>query len=275
MSDGVDELKSDAPLGGDVVGAHLAGIRPSELKDGLKDADWRIRNLYWIIDKKNRKVLFVPNEAQECLYGSMWWRNIILKARQRGFSTAIQLLMLDTCLFTANTNAAVIADTEPNATMIFRKIKFAYDNLPVYLLNSIPLMRDSSSELILANNSSLRVATSARSATLQFLHVSEFGKICAHFPDRAREVVAGSLPAAKSGMTFIESTAEGQEGAFYEMTRKAEALKQKSKKLSRHEYKFHFAPWWTAEEYRTERSLVAIPGNEHDYFNKHREPDRP
>ncbi len=268
MSDVADQLRSDAPLGEDVVGSHLAGIRPHDFKNGLKDPRWRIRNLYWIIDKENRKVLFVPNEAQERLYGSMWWRNIILKARQRGFSTAIQLLMLDTCLFTWNTSAAVIADTEPNATIIFRKIKFAYDNLPVYLLNSLPLMRDSASELILANNSSLRVATSARSATLQFLHVSEFGKICAHYPERAREIVAGSLPAAESGVAFIESTAEGREGPFYEMTQKAEALAQTGKKLSRHEYKFHFEPWWAADEYRTDPRQVVIAGKEHDYFNR-------
>ena len=268
MSELADRLKSDAPIGEGLVGPHLAGIRPNDFAEGLKDPNWRIRNLYWIIDKNNRKVLFVPNEAQAKLYGEMGWRNIILKARQRGFSTAIQLLMLDTCLFTSNTNAAVIADTEPNATIIFRKIKFAYDNLPAYLGSRLKLQRDSASELILTNNSSLRVATSARSATLQFLHVSEFGKICAHYPERAREIVAGSLPAAESGVTFIESTAEGQEGAFYEMTRKAEGLRQQNKKLSRHEYKFHFEPWWTAEEYRTDASQVVIAGNEHDYFDK-------
>jgi hypothetical protein len=30
---------------------------------------------------------------------NLWFRNIILKARQRGFSTLIPLAMLDTCLF--------------------------------------------------------------------------------------------------------------------------------------------------------------------------------
>lgn len=269
MTDTVDQPQADAILDEKAVGPHLAGITADAFLKGLADPAWRIRNLYWIIDKGGKRVLYVPNEEQEKLYRSMWWRNVILKARQRGFSTAIQVLMLDTCLFTSNTNAAIIADTEPNATVIFRKVKFAYDNLPSYVLASRKLARDSVSELILSNNSSLRVATSARSSTLQFLHVSEFGKICAHFPERAREIVTGSLPAAESGVTFIESTAEGREGAFYEMTNRAQAAANtKGKTLSRHEYKFHFAPWWSAKEYRTDPGSVDVSGKEHDYFNR-------
>lgn len=269
MSEQPDQPQSDAILTAEQVGEHLAGITVEAFLKGLDDPAWRIRNLYWIIDKDKKKVLFTPNPAQQALYEEMWWRNIILKARQRGFSTAIQLLMLDTCLFTSNTEAAVIADTEPNATVIFRKVRFAYDNLPPCLLSRFPLTRDSASELILSNNSTLRVATSARSSTLSFLHISEFGKICAHFPERAQEIVSGSLPAAEKGVTFIESTAEGREGKYYEMTTLAQAnANTKGKKLSRHEYKFHFAPWWSAPEYRTDPQSVVITGKDHDYFNK-------
>lgn len=184
-------------------------------------------------------------------------------------STGIQILGLDTCLFTSNTNAAIVADTEENATLIFRKVKFAYDNLPQYVLKSRTLARDSASELILSNGSSMRVAVSARSSTLQFLHVSEFAKICAHFPERAREIVTGTLPAAEAGVSFIEGTAEGQEGPFYEMATRAQANRDtKGKVLSRHEYKFHFAGWWDAEEYVAEAASVVISGKDHDYFDK-------
>jgi hypothetical protein len=241
-------------------------------QEALQDVRWRLSHLYRITDKDGNTVLFKPNKHQGDLFDNMWWRNIILKARQLGFSTAIQILMLDTCLFRPNTNAAVIAQTKDAATVIFRKIKFAYDNLPAPIKELHPLVRDSDEELIIAHpeggNSSLRVAVSVRSATLQFLHVSEFGKICAHFPERAREVVSGSLPAAQAGVTFIESTAEGQEGAFYEMAKKAEANSLAKKKLSRLEYKFHFASWWDDPGYVTEPALVAITGKEHDYFNK-------
>lgn len=258
------------------IAAEVAAMSEAQLLEALKDPQWRLSHLYWIIDKDNNRTIFVPNEHQQKLFQSMWWRNIILKARQLGFSTAIQILMLDTCLFEPNTHAAVIAQDQEASTVIFRKIRFAYDNLPAIIFDLLPLMqptespkRDAASELILRNNSTLRVATSVRSATLQFLHISEFGKICAKYPDKAQEIVTGSLPAAEKGVIFIESTAEGREGKFYEMSNKAQGLSQKAgHSLSRYEYRFHFAGWWDWPEYRAPRDSVAISGVEHDYFNK-------
>ena len=71
-------------------------------------------------------------------------------------------------------------------------------------------------ELQLSNGVTLHVGTSMRSSTLQLLHISEFGKICAKFPNKARQIVTGSLNALAPGQyVFIESTAEGREGYFY------------------------------------------------------------
>jgi hypothetical protein len=73
---------------------------------------------------------------------------------------------------------------------IFRdKIKFAYDNLPDYIKKFNPCSNDTKNELVFANGSSIHVDTSFRSQTLQFLHISEFGKICAKYPDKAREII--------------------------------------------------------------------------------------
>lgn len=261
-ADKVDQAKA-------CVKATIDRMSKDELLAALQNHEWRLRHLYWIVDKQGDVVLFKPNEHQQRFIDHIWFRNIILKARQLGFSTVVQMLMLDTCLFNPNITAAVIADTEPNATKIFRKIKFAYDMLPYYVLEMRPLLRDSASELILSNNSNLQVAVSARSGTLQFLHISEFGKICARHPGKAREIVAGSLPAVvQTGVCVIESTAEGRDGPFYEMTTRAEALALEGKKLSRREYRFHFAPWWTGSEYRTDPNTVTISGKDHDYFNR-------
>ena len=41
----------------------------------------------------------------------------------------------------------------------------------------------------------MNLPKSARSGTLQRLHVSEFGKICAQYPKKAREIVTGAFPA--------------------------------------------------------------------------------
>jgi hypothetical protein len=237
------------------------------LKDLLRDPGWRLRNLYWITDKDGKELLFDPWPEQDKFLQALWWRNLILKARQRGFSTLIQIVMLDTCLFNGNTQAAVIAQDREASDTIFRtKIKFAYERLPPAVLAMNPLTKDSETELHLQNGSSLKVATSVRSGTLQWLHVSEFGKICAKYPDKAQEIVSGSLPAAQRGITCIESTAEGQEGPFHDMTQRARALLEQGKPLTRLDYRFHFASWWDADEYEIDPANVGITSLDNAYF---------
>ena len=94
------------------------------------DPLWRINNLYWIIDKGGQKVKFKLNWAQQKLYEERWYLNIILKARQLGVSTYICMLFLDRCLFNSNVTAGIIAHTREDAEHMFKRIKFAYDNLP-------------------------------------------------------------------------------------------------------------------------------------------------
>ena len=92
---------------------------------------WRLSNLYSIIDKDGRKVPFRPNWAQEALLDDLHNQNLILKARQLGFTTFIQIFMLDACLFNSNIRAGTIAHRLDDAKVIFRdKIRFPYDNLP-------------------------------------------------------------------------------------------------------------------------------------------------
>lgn len=123
----------------------------------------------------------------------MWYCNLILKARQVGISTFVSLLFLDRCLFNSNQHAGIIAHTREDAEMLFRRVKFAYDSLPAEIKTLRMANTDNARELQLSNGSTLRVGTSMRSSTLQYLHISEFGKICAKYPDKAREIVTGAL----------------------------------------------------------------------------------
>ena len=222
-------------------------------------------------DEESLVMPFVPNRAQRKLFRSLHYRNIILKARQLGFTTAIAIFFLDCCLWRNNVRAGIIAQDLQAAGTIFRdKVKFAYDNMPEELRLAMPLKTENTSELVFAhNNSSIRVATSMRSGTLQYLHVSEFGKIGAKHPEKAKEVITGSIPAvAPTGLIFIESTAEGQDGEFFIMTDKAKKLHDSGKRLSRKEYKFHFFPWWGAMEYRLDPDTVFISRDDDLYFDK-------
>ena len=249
----------------------------AELLRCLADPMWRLcsGHLYKIMvktdDGEGTVVPFRPNRAQQRLIGKLWHRNVILKARQLGFTTLVAILWLDHALFNENQRCGIIAQDREAAEAIFRdKVKLAYDHLPDALKSIMPLARDSASELLFGhNNSSIRVATSMRSGTIHRLHVSEFGKICAKFPDKAREVVTGSLPAVPlSGITIIESTAEGREGEFFRMTQKAMACAQQGKELSERDYRFHFFPWWEAPEYRVNPQTVLMTAKDGEYFEK-------
>jgi hypothetical protein len=229
---------------------------------------WRLSNLYFITDKRNQVVKFRPNAEQTQFLEEMHYRNVVLKARQLGFSTLIQLMFLDAAVFNSNIRAGVIADTKPNAETIFRdKIRFAYDRLPNGIRERRFPETDSTTELLLSNNSSVRVGTSMRSGTLQYLHVSEFGKICANDPKRAREIVTGAIPAlAPDGMLFVESTAEGREGKFFDMCE--DARKRAGSKHLPLEEKFFFFPWFTRDEYEADPGGVVISDKETEYFDK-------
>src|ERR1700688_4667785 len=94
----------------------LDGILAAELHAvTLGDPEWRIDNLYWIRDEQGQEVRFVRNEAQRRWWQERWFLNVILKARQLGFSTEIALEILDACLFTPNTTAGTIASHPPRA----------------------------------------------------------------------------------------------------------------------------------------------------------------
>lgn len=241
--------------------------------DQFSDWRWRLNNLYYITDKDGRRVQFQMNWAQERLFNNMHYMNAILKARQLGFTTFIQLFMLDACLFNSNVRAGTIAHNLSDAQAIFRdKVKYPYDNLPDQLKLGVHPTTDSAAELMLSNNSSIRVGTSLRSGTMQYLHVSEYGKLCAKYPEKAREVRTGALNTVQAKqVVFIESTAEGQEGHFYTICDEAQAHARTGAILTPLDFKFHFYPWWEAPEYRIDPTGVAIPDAMARYFNKLKE----
>ena len=237
-------------------------------EENISDTKWRLSNLYKITNKEKKFVTFRPNPAQEKLFHDMHTRNVIPKARQRGLSTAIQILMLDTALFTPNTVHKVTAQDKEAATSIFReKIKFAYDQLPQQIKDVRGLVKCTETELIFNNGSSITVSTSARSGTVSILHISEFGKIAAEYPQKAKEIMTGSIPAVPtSGLIFVESTSEGADGAFHQMVQRAVSFKESGKKLSPLNFKIHFYSWWDADEYQIFNDDIVITQKDKQYF---------
>ena len=224
---------------------------------------------YTIKDKTGAEVPFRMNDDQWDFLADRHGLDVILKARQKGFTTVIQLDMLDDCLFIPNTAAGVIAHNLNDAKAFFRdKIKFAYDNLPPEFKALVSAEQDSADSLRFSNGSSIRVGTSLRSGTLQRLHVSEYGKLCAKFPEKAVEVKSGAFNTVHVGQRIVvDSTAEGQEGHFFEMCQISQKLQQQGTALTALDFKFHFAPWFTSPEYVLDADVV-ITDEMVDYFAK-------
>lgn len=245
-------------------------MNEQELARNMKNARWRLNHLYYIINKEGKKQLFKMNWAQEALLNELHYCNIILKARQLGFTTFMCIYALDCVLFNSNFRAGIVAHNRDDASTFFRdKVLFAYQNLPPSLLALRPTVQQTKQEILLSNNSSIRVATSMRGGTLNLLHISEFGKLCAKFPERAREVITGSLQSVQAGqMVVIESTAEGRAGAFFDMTQAAEKLAMMGAKLSALDYKFHFFPWHRHPDYRISTAGVVFDKSAQDYFEE-------
>ena len=135
----------------------------------------------------------------------------------------MQILELDQAIFNSNHTGVVIADTLPNAGKLFGKVEFAHARLPAALKAALPVKSQTSKTgMEFEHGSSIYVGTSARGGTVQFLHVSELGKIARKYPERAAEIVSGAFESVPvDGMIIVESTAEGASGAFFDLCDKA------------------------------------------------------
>lgn len=236
----------------------------------LADQYWRIDNLYFVKNEKGEKVQFKLRWAQKFFLKHMWYLNIILKARQLGFTTVICIYFLDCILFSKNKSAGIIAHTQEDAENIFRnKIMFAFDNLPDWLKSHFGVDTSNAKQLKFNNGGSIRVATSMRSDTLQYLLITELGPLAIKYPEKAKEVISGSLNTIHKGqLLIIESTAKGQDGKFHDLCMMALKLFRARVTLTEMDYKFFFFPWFMNPEYQLHNDNIVIPKELDDYFNK-------
>lgn len=232
---------------------------------------WRLNNLYHIIDEQGKDVLFRMRPQQRKFFDDYWYFNIVLKARQLGFTTLIDIMGLDFALFRPNFTSVIIAETKEKAADIFTaKVVHPYEQLPRELRDWCPIVSHSADgELYFKNGSAIKVMVSARSGTFQFLHVSEFGPVCAKSPRKAEEILTGSFPALHPGsFCFVESTAMGNSGHFYDMVQRAKAKQLQKLPLDKRDFKLHFFPWHEDPKYVADPRTAVIPARLLNYFDK-------
>lgn len=246
----------------------------------LSSKRWRMYSgmVYQILVKENEDddegltVPFKPNEYQTELYFALedHPRATILKARQLGFTTGLAIEFFDHALWNDDQRCLMIAQSNTDMETIFRdKILYAYDRLPNFVRPLKPFNKRTERLLELGNNSNLRVALSGRSGTFQRLHVSEYGKISAQTPKRAKEIVSGAIPAlVPGGIGVVESTAEGRGGEFFKLSERARIRAQDLAPLRPKEWKFMFYPWWRGKDNTVDPDGVAVSAEDHKYFDE-------
>ncbi len=231
----------------------------------LSDPQYRINSLYQIIDRNGDTIPFRLNAVQNDVLNNLHTRNVILKARQLGMSTFAVLYLLDACIWTDNLSAGIVSYSLEHAQHIFKRIiGHALDHLPTWL--NVPIINRSAREITFGNGSVLRVDTTLRGGAYQLVLVSEYGKTCARNPQKAEEVITGTLQAVpKDGKVIIESTGEGTDGFFANMV--MDSARRGNENLTSLDYKLFFYPWMQEPSYAIS-DPVKWDVNLTDYFTK-------
>lgn len=251
----------------------------AEVRQCLGSKDWRKNNLYTIIDEGGREVVYRQKPTQRDFAAHRHPLDIVLKARQLGKSTEIDLDILDDALTIPNLTCGIIAQTKVDAAQLFEtKIRSVYEKLPGFVKKRSPAIKNAGGHLQLANGSSIRVGVSFRSDTIHRLHISELGKICAKYPTRAEEIKTGTLPAVhpqEGGTAVIESTAEGGAGLFYDTCLGAQAATAQAvaekRALSVLQWNFHFYPWFLDRKNQVDPLGIKVSDKLIEYFEMLRE----
>ena len=202
-----------------------------------------------IRNKNGRLVQFKVNAAQRDYAKTAAKKNIVLKARQLGFTTYVAARFFLNCIARPGTVCVQVAHDQHSAEQIFRIVHRMLANLPDYLRRGVLATSHANRRQIIFPyiDSSYMVETAnenaGRGLTIHNLHCSEV----ARWPgDAAATLAALRAAVPPDGEIVLESTANGACGCFYD-----EWLHAEEKGYSR-----HFYPWWWERSYK--RPVVGV-----------------
>lgn len=165
-----------------------------------------------IVDKQSEVVPFTLNKIQEkYLLYDYTGNDIILKARQQGFSSLILAMFTADFILKDNQRNVIVADIADNATELLDRVKFYIKSYEEFVKVKVPLKYNSKYELFNeATNSRYTIGTAdnvdfGRSKTITNLHLSE-----CFFYKHFDKLLAGALQAVvPTGRIIFETTANG------------------------------------------------------------------
>lgn len=221
--------------------------------------------IYFIRDKGGNIVPFKPSAEQLEILDALdrgWEFLIIPKSRQRGISTMLALIVLDSMIFTTRAiQASIVDQTATDAQKkLEEKIRLAFSKLPPELAAGLKVVTDNDTEFRIntierhtAGESSAEcfvfAGERARGGTNQILWISEWGEVQMKDPRRSTEILTGALPsAAHDGcVTIVETTWKGgKSGDLWNLVVQAESIPEEKK--SKKDPRIIFIPWWTDPE---------------------------
>ena len=164
-----------------------------------------------IVNKKLETVPFILNAPQNKINASLKGKDIILKARQEGFSSFIAAMFTADFILTPNSYSVIVADIDDNSQMLLEKVKGYIKSYERHNMVKVPLKYNSKTELFNPfMNSRYNIGTArntefGRSRTISNLHLSEVA-----FFSNIENIIAGAGQAVIPGGKFVlETTANG------------------------------------------------------------------
>lgn len=171
-----------------------------------------IEDHFKIVDKEGQLVPFCLNKIQDrYLSHDMSGKDLILKARQQGFSSLITAIFTADFILKEHSYSIVLADIEENAVGLLSKVKRyieSYENSSGY---KVPLKYNSKYELYNPfMDTTYKIGTAknidfGRSKTITNLHLSEV----AYYPDIEGIIAGAGQAVVETGRLIFETTANG------------------------------------------------------------------
>lgn len=164
-----------------------------------------------IINKEGENVPFRLNAIQAAYVAKSTNRDIILKARQQGFSSFILAAFTADFLLKENSNSVVVADKSDNAIALLGRVKHYLKAYEEKNKVKVPLKYNSKYQLVNgANNATYTIGTAqeqefGRSRTITNLHLSE----AAFYPNLPSLLAGAAQAVVPTGKLIIETTANG------------------------------------------------------------------
>lgn len=205
----------------------------------LADRQWRLDNIYSIVNKKGVKTRFRRNNIQRLLSKETAQRKMVLKSRQVGISTNELIQCADTAFFYPNKTVCILAHEQDAIEKLFRIVRHAYETMHEFpgVVYKPELDRGGGSkyELFFPKlNSRIYCDLESRGDTIHQLHVSEV----AFMKDLTRLKATLECVPFDTGKVTWETTANGM-NHFYQAWMDEQS-----------NYKKCFYPWFFHEEYQ-------------------------